>query len=246
MERFIQPLFNFPSINIQNQDIYKSISSSRRKNYDTYHTIPLRCFSKKQGPKDGWDGITLKILNYIAKRNGCSIKELCEVFNIARQNIHYHINKLLIAGKIERWPPYAKKHDPSVIYVPKSYRLESSPFNGASYSSSNSPLNTLVSQKAGAFKIFKKSRSNFIASQIIKILSIRPHHPRKLAEKLNIPMRTLRYYTNKLIKAGLIVRAGGNNCKYAYLIFSPNSANLFHSHKYTKYHRRYRRNNSKG
>ncbi len=137
------------------------------------------------------------------------------------------------AGLIERCPHDAKKHNPYVFYAVKSCRLESSPFfNGASYSSSNSPLNTLVSQKAGALKIIL---------QILQILSILPHHPRKLAEKLNIPMRTLRYYTTKLIKAGLIVRAGGNNCKYAYLIYTPNPIHLEHKHNYTKYHRRYRR-----
>jgi DNA-binding MarR family transcriptional regulator len=169
--------------------------------------------------------MTLKILNYIAKRNGCSIKELCEVFNIARQNIHYHIRKLLELGKIERLPHNAKKHDPTVIYRVKSCNLETTPFfNGAS-------------QKAGAFKIFKKSRPNFIASQIIQILRIKPQTPKMLREKLKIPKRSLSYYISKLIKAGIITRAGGRCCKYAYLILNPSPVHIEHSHKYTKYHR---------
>ena len=63
-----------------NQLIYKSFfnHSLRKKNYDTCVN------SRKPGPKDGWNGLTLKILNQIAKRNGCSIKDLCKVFNIAR------------------------------------------------------------------------------------------------------------------------------------------------------------------
>ena len=197
-----------------NQLIYKSFfnHSLRKKNYDTCVN------SRKPGPKDGWNGLTLKILNHIAKRNGCSIRELCEVFNIARQNIHYHIQKLLKLGLIERWPANAKKHNPYVIYI--ICRLESSPFflNG-------SPLNGLnSSKKAHALKI-------------LQILSIRPQTPKMLREKLQIKERTLRYYISQLVKAGLIVRAGGRNCKYAYLVLSPKPVFLQHSHKFTKYHR---------
>jgi len=201
-----------------NKIIYKSFfipDSLRKKNYDTCVN------SRKPGPKDGWNGLTLKILNHIAKRNGCSIRELCEVFNIARQNIHYHIQKLLKLGLIERWPANAKKHNPYVIYI--ICRLESSPFflNG-------SPLNGLnSSKKAHALKI-------------LQILSIRPQTPRMLREKLQIKERTLRYFINKLIKSGLVVRAGGNHCKYAHLILCSKPVYLQHSHKYTKYHRRYR------
>ena len=205
-----------------NKLIYKSFfipNSLRKKNYDTYG------YSRKPGPKDGWNGLTLKILNHIAKRNGCSIRELCEVFNIARQNIHYHIQKLLKLGLIERWPANAKKHNPYVIYV--ICRRESSPFffNGSSYPSSKNGLNS--SKKAHALKI-------------LQILSIKPQTPKMLREKLQIKERTLRYYLNKLIKSGLVVRAGGNHCKYAHLILYSKPVYLQHSHKYTKYHRRYR------
>jgi DNA-binding MarR family transcriptional regulator len=234
--------FNFPSNNIRNQNLYKFISSPAlcKKNYDTYYNTSLRCFSKKPGPKDGWHGITLKILNYIAKRNGCSIRDLCKEFNIARQNIHYHINKLLKAGLIERCPHDAKKHNPYVFYAIKSCRLESSPFfNGASYTFSNSQFSfNCSSQKAGALR---KKKSLQIIFQILELLSLRPQTPKMLKEKLKIKDRTLRYYTNKLIKSGLIIRAGGNNCKYAYLIYTPKPIHMFHSHNYTKYHRRYRR-----
>jgi DNA-binding MarR family transcriptional regulator len=236
--------FNFPSSNIRNKEIYKFISFSQ-KNYDTYHTTflrsfskklslknydtfyntSLRCFSKKPGPRDGWHGITLKILNYIAKRNGCSIRDLCEVFNIARQTIHYHINKLLKAGLIMRYPPNAKKHDPYVIYVPICCNLESPPSN----SKSLTPF--FNGAKAPASPLY----------QIIKILSIRPQTPSMLREKLKIPKRTLSYYIRKLIKAGLIIRAGGRCCRYAYLILTPKPINLEHSHKFTRYHKRYRR-----
>lgn len=224
-----------------NKVIYKSFfipDSLRKKNYDTCHK------SRKPGPKDGWNGLTLKILNYIAKRNGCSIKDLCKVFNIARQNIHYHINKLVKLGLIERYPSNAKKHNPCVIYIPNC-RREKPPFyppfflnpsslnslnglnsfNGSSYPSSNSPLNGLnSSKKAHALKI-------------LQILSIRPQTPKMLREKLQIKERTLRYYISQLVKAGLIVRAGGRNCKYAYLVLSPKPVFLQHSHKFTKYHR---------
>ena len=206
-----------------NKVIYKSFfipDSLRKKNYDTCHK------SRKPGPKDGWNGLTLKILNYIAKRNGCSIKDLCKVFNIARQNIHYHINKLVKLGLIERYPSNAKKHNPCVIYIPNC-RREKPPFF-FNISSSNS-LNGSSSKKAPALK--KKSY------QIIEILSIRPQTPRMLREKLQMKERTLRYYINKLIKSGQVVRAGGRNCKYAYLVLSPKPVFLQHSHKFTKYHR---------
>jgi len=205
-----------------NQLIYKSFfnHSLRKKNYDTCVN------SRKPGPKDGWNGLTLKILNQIAKRNGCSIKDLCKVFNIARQNIHYHINKLVKLGLIERYPSNAKKHNPCVIYIPNC-RREKPPFF-FNISSSNS-LNGSSSKKAPALK--KKSY------QIIEILSIRPQTPRMLREKLQMKERTLRYYINKLIKSGQVVRAGGRNCKYAYLVLSPKPVFLQHSHKFTKYHR---------
>ena len=206
-----------------NKVIYKSFfipDSLRKKNYDTCHK------SRKPGPKDGWNGLTLKILNYIAKRNGCSIKDLCKVFNIARQNIHYHINKLVKLGLIERYPSNAKKHNPCVIYIPNC-RREKPPFF-FNISSSNS-LNGSSSKKAPALK--KKSY------QIIEILSIRPQTPRMLREKLQMKERTLRYYINKLIKSGQVVRAGGRNCKYAYLVLSSKPVFLQHSHKFTKYHR---------
>ena len=209
-----------------NQLIYKSFfnHSLRKKNYDTCVN------SRKPGPKDGWNGLTLKILNHIAKRNGCSIKDLCKVFNIARQNIHYHINKLVKLGLIQRHPPNAKKHNPYVIYIPNC-RREKLPFYPPFFfniSSSNS-LNGSSSKKAPALK--KKSY------QIIEILSIRPQTPRMLREKLQMKERTLRYYINKLIKSGQVVRAGGRNCKYAYLVLSSKPVFLQHSHKFTKYHR---------
>jgi len=145
--------YNLPS--------YKSFfipDSLRKKNYDSY------VYSRKPGPKDGWNGLTLKILNYIAKRNGCSIKDLCNVFNIARQNIHYHIHKLLKLGLIERWPANAKKHNPYVIYV--ICCRESSPFflNG-------SPLNGLNSSKKAP------------ALKILQILSIKPQTPKNAERK---------------------------------------------------------------
>jgi len=214
-----------------NKVIYKSFfipDSLRKKNYDTCHK------SRKPGPKDGWYGLTLKILNYIAKRNGCSIKDLCKVFNIARQNIHYHINKLVKLGLIQRHPPNAKKHNPYVIYIPNC-RREKLPFYPPFFfniSSSNS-LNRSSSKKAHALK--KKSYQ--IIYQILQILSIRPQTPKMLREKLQIKERTLRYYINKLIKSGLVVRAGGRNCKYAYLVLSSKPVFLQHSHKFTKYHR---------
>jgi DNA-binding Lrp family transcriptional regulator len=58
-----------------------------------------------------------------------------------------------------------------------------------------------------------------------------------LREKLKIPKRSLSYYISKLIKAGIITRAGGRCCKYAYLILNPSPVHIEHSHKYTKYHR---------
>jgi len=126
---------------------------------------------------------------------------------------------------IERWPANAKKHNPYVIYV--ICRRETLPFflNGSSYPSSNSPLNGLnSSKKAHALKI-------------LQILSIKPQTPKMLREKLQIKERNLRYYISKLIKSGLVVRAGGRNCKYAYLVLSPKPVFLQHSHKFTKYHR---------
>jgi DNA-binding MarR family transcriptional regulator len=235
MPKTPQPTYKY---NFPNYKSFFTPDSLRKKNYDTYHSNFLRCFSKKPGlknydtyvssrkpgPKDGWNGLTLKILNHIAKRNGCSIKELCEVFNIARQNIHYHINKLLKAGLIQRYPPNAKKHNPYIIYILKSCRLETSPFF----------LNGSSSKKAHALKI-------------LQILSIRPQTPKMLREKLQIKERTLRYYINKLSESGLVIRAGGRNCKYAYLILSPKPVFFQHSHKYTKYHRYHknRRRNSR-
>ena len=237
---------NFYSLNFQN-----------KKNYDSYYITPsLRCFFKKAGPKDGWNGITLKILNYIAKKNGASIKELCSVFNIARQNIHYHLNKLIKLGIITRWPPNARKHNPYVIYVINSFcRLESPPKSPLLSSPSNlsknnyfkesTPQNTIYSSlsfNGAANNSSRKAKAITIYSQIFYYLSIRPLTTSKLSSILNIPKRTIRYYISKLIKAGIIIRAGGNNCKYAHLVIIPKPVNLFHSHKYTRYHKRYRKN----
>jgi predicted transcriptional regulator len=207
---------------------------SNKKNCNSYYNTSLRYFvTKKPGPKDGWNGITLKILNYIAKKQGASVKDICSVFKLARKNIYYHLNKLIKLGIITRWPPNAKKHNPYVIYIMNSFcRLESGPkntiypyfvFNGAANISN------------------RKARAIAIYSQILQQLSIKPATTAKLSQLLNIPKRTLRYYLSKLVKAGIIIRAGGNNCKYAHLVIIPKPVNLSHSHKYTKYHKRYRK-----
>jgi predicted transcriptional regulator len=214
---------NFYPFNFQN-----------KKNCNSYYITTLRYFAiKKPGPKDGWNGITLKILNYIAKRNGASVKDLCSVFNLARKNIYYHLNKLIKLGIISRWPPNAKKHNPFVIYVINSFcRLESVPKNTI-YSSI--PFNGAANNNN------RKARAITIYSQILKQLSIKPTTTGKLSLILNIPKRTIRYYISKLIKAGIIIRAGGNNCRYAHLVLFPKPANLYHKHKYTRYHKRYRK-----
>jgi hypothetical protein len=117
-------------------------------------------------------------------------------------------------GIIERIPN--KKHNPYVLYYIRYCRLESP--------------SKILNNFSNSFKF------PFTALKILKTLAIKPQTPKMLREKLKIKERTLRYYLNKL---SFIIRCGGNNCRYAYLILSP--VKITHKHKYTKYHKRYRR-----
>jgi predicted transcriptional regulator len=100
-----------------------SFNFPNEKNYHTYNTTSFKY--KKPGPKDGWNGLTLKILNYIAKKNGASVRELTQAFSLNRKTIYYHLNKLLKLELIERYPN-VKKHNPHVLYIIRHCRLKSS------------------------------------------------------------------------------------------------------------------------
>jgi DNA-binding transcriptional ArsR family regulator len=120
--------YGVPAINPHQYNILikgiKSFSFNfpNEKNYHTYNTTSFKY--KKPGPKDGWNGLTLKILNYIAKKNGASVRELTQAFSLNRKTIYYHLNKLIKLELIERYPN-VKKHNPHVLYIIRHCRLKS-------------------------------------------------------------------------------------------------------------------------
>jgi len=83
------------------------------KAYEHQTSTPL--ISSKRGPKDGWHGITLKVLKIALRRSIVTTSMIAKYFNITRRGARYHLRKLVIMGYLIRME--SKKHDPFTYYV---------------------------------------------------------------------------------------------------------------------------------
>jgi len=74
-----------------------------------------KSYPRKRGPKDGWHGITLKVLKLALRKSVLYTRYVAKYFNITKRAARYHLAKLVKLGyliRVER-----KKHDPCTFYT---------------------------------------------------------------------------------------------------------------------------------
>ena len=67
----------------------------------------------RRGPRDGWNGMTLRLLRVIVREGAISTRELARIFGITRRAVNYHVRKLAAWGLVERVA--RSRHDPHQV-----------------------------------------------------------------------------------------------------------------------------------
>jgi len=175
---------------------------------------------RRRGPRDGWNGLTLKIFRAIIDSGGSSTGELAHMFGITKRAVRYHIRKLAVIGLVERAPSTPKTYPYSII-VPSTDRL----------ASCTSEVLELEEDGRGRWVILA------VYAVIVRcLLEGRFLRTSDLAGMLNRSRRTVRRYLARLVENGLLVRTGGRCCRFSYLVPAPTPI-LEHRHRYTRRHR---------
>lgn len=232
---------------------------------DTYKTCGQKIFRvhRKRGPRDGWHGLTLKILKFISQHKIVSSKEIAQHFDITDRAVRYHLKKLREMGFIERIgnPPfcYYKLRSNGIAKISIHYQQMNNQLTSQCdirvTSVTSEPYKGLISCDIQGQKlrsdIYKELREvdpltykgrQLHSKTLILLYIIRKYYPihiqelNKIFKQAGVPLRTLRYHLKKLIDMGLVLRLGGKHCPHAVLIPS-HGIKIIHEHKYTKYHR---------
>ena len=175
-----------------------STYQSSHKNYSHRVYSPY----KKRGPKDGWHGITIKVLKLALRFSILTNKKVREYFKITRQTAHYHLRKLVQMRYlviVQR-----NKHDPNTYYV--------------------------TPDRIPGILLTLANRISFHLGNIMSMIIVRylSYNPVKVGE-------IDRRYIRVLQDHKLVIRTGGQSCKYAYIIPNVGYPNYIeHKHKYTK------------
>ena len=250
-----------PAQGYNHQKLKRRTSSRSRIKYRTHaNTKHATCkkFSKpsstRRGPKDGWNGLTLKILRYIVEHGVVTSRELAKAFNISRRAVLYHLHKLMRWGFVVR---VGKTRDPSTIYkfVYWGGGLAKRSLYGADGDEKDSSgasdslmeysslllatvrrLSSLSAGEVGIRGVFRVWFLLAYARERGLALS-----SREIAFRLGYSVRYVERCLKVLVDCGLAVRLGGRRCRFAKYIACVLDRPVVHEHKHVRVHRyRYR------
>ena len=250
-----------PAQGYNHQKLKRRTSSKSHVRYRTHaNTKYTTCkkFSKpssiNRGPKDGWNGLTLKILRYIVERGVVTSRELAKAFSISRRAVLYHLHKLMKWGFVVR---VGKTRDPSTIYkfvywgggLAKSSLYRTSSGEGVSSGDTDNlmgyaslllvavrRLSSLSTSEAGFRGVFRVWFLLAYARECGLALS-----SREVAFRLGYSVRYVERCLKVLVDFGLAVRLGGRRCRFAKYIACILDRPVVHVHRCVRVHRyRYR------
>ena len=199
--------------------------------------------SKKRGPRDHYNGLTLKILKYASEVRIFTTRMIAERFGITPRCARYHINKLMELGYIRR---IGHRNSPYCCYVfavamtcHGRHRSGAGPcHNGArgfTFVKWGIILDRLGRVSAGARQVY------------MYVLSRGSCSSRMVSIALGRSVRWVEKELRELVDANLVVRCGGEHCCCQVYVVNPNpdGPRLVHKHKGHVRHR-YRLRRLKG
>ena len=189
------------------------VNVSGSKNFHT-------CGGRKRGPRDGWYGMRLKVLRFIAVSGGASVRELSEYFGISRRAVYYHLYWLMDAGLVRR--VCGRLHDPGTVYVVAGDFL----VEGGLSSTNGGALPTSV---FGVYVVLLR----------VRVLG-RGLGAKEVACRVGVGVRRVRQLLGRLRELGLVAYLGGCRCPYGvWFALYPWERNVLpvHRHRYVRFHR---------
>ncbi|RLF23106.1 MAG: hypothetical protein DRN15_07160 [Thermoprotei archaeon] len=203
--------------------------------------------SRKRGPKDGWNGLTLKILRYVVEKDVVTRREIEKAFGLTRNAVLYHLKKLREWGLIVK-----VGRGPATMYVFNHKLcdgLASWEFSGsrADSPSSNGASNVLVEGLRRICRLSSDdlSREGVGFRALVRVwLALcyyrergRAVSARELAEKVCYSLRYTQKCLAKLIESGLVIPTGGRRCRLVAYVPVCLPKAIVHVHKHARYHR---------
>ncbi len=208
--------------------------------------------SRKRGPKDGWNGLTLKILRYVVEKGIVTRREIEEAFGLTRNAVLYHLRKLRDWGLVVK-----VGKGPATVYI-FDHKLcgglanWSCPASEVDKLDSNDGSNVLVKGLKRVCRLADNdsSRNKVGFRGLVRVwLALclyreygRAVSARELATRLGYSIRYVQRCLAKLARNGLAVPTGGRRCRFVAYIPACLPKGIVHVHKHVrrhKYRRRY-------
>jgi len=184
---------------------------------------------KRRGPRDGWNGMTLRLLRVIIQEGAISTRELARIFGITRRAVNYHVRKLAAWGLVERAarsrhdphqvvralvrPPELLPDPPDVASGRVAKRPPARPSRGqgpgrGAYTCGPRdprPKRAPLEGRARALWCFMSAARQALTAK-------------QAARLMGVSVRTARRVLRWLLDRGLVVRAGGRKCRFGFYI----------------------------
>ncbi len=201
-----------------------------------------RTTKRKRGPKDGWNGLTLKVLRYIIEKGVVTRREIEKAFGLTRNAVLYHLKKLRGWGLVVK-----VGRGPATIYI-FNHRLCGGLVNrGCSGSNCGSGVNVLVGGLRRLCGLADDSSSRggvgflCLARVWLALCLYREYgravSARKLAGRLGYSVRYVQGCLAKLVEDGLATPTGGRRCRFVAYIPVCLPRGIFHVHRHVRGHR---------
>jgi len=187
--------------------------------------------ASRKGPKDGWHGLTLKILRYVVERGVVTRREIEKAFGLSQNGVLYHLKKLRDWGfviKVGSGPATIYKF----AYWGGRHGVHASGCWGA---------------VVGGLLVLGRVRRPYALVKVWFALCLgrvmgRALSSEDIAFRTGFSKRHVQRCLRRLVGLGLAVRLGGRRCRFSKYLPCVLGRPIVHVHRYTRGHRyRYRR-----
>ena len=182
----------------------------------------LKPARNRRGPRDGWNGMTLRILRIIVQEGAISARELARALGITRRAVNYHVRKLVSWGLVERVA--RSRHDPCQVIralvraphllpdMPSGRVAKRPPGPRGPSRQDGHPRPTRVGPRRASVE------DRALALWCFMALTGQALTTRQAAGLLGVSERTARRLFGWLRERGLVVRAGGRRCPWGFWV----------------------------
>ncbi len=206
-----------------------------------------RSADRKRGPKDGWNGLTLKILRYIVERGVVTRREIERAFGLTQNAVLYHLRKLREWGlvlKVGRGPVTVYVFNHKLCGGLANWECLTLRTNG---SSAGKASNILVEGLRRICRLADSgsNRDRVSFRSLVKVwLALcfyreygKAANTHELSSRLGYSVRHVQKCLARLVESGLVVPTGGRRCRFVSYIPAHLPRGVVHTHKYARCHR---------